>query len=87
MSLNRILKRLLNLKLYIFIKRFLTIKPPCIRSKTEKSAKNLDCLKATANLAAVEIAEHDTEAVSHKTRDATSLESNSCTASRFFFFL
>ena len=58
------------------MKRFLTIKPPCIRSKTEKSTKNLDCLKATANLAAVETAEHDTEAVSHKTRDATSLECN-----------
>ena len=76
MSLNRILKRLLNLKLYISIKRFLTLKPPRIRSKTEKSTKNIDCLRASANLAAVETAEHDTEAVSHKTRDATSPECN-----------
>ena len=59
------------------MKRFLTFKPPLIRTKPEKSTKNLDCLKATANLAAVETAEHDTEAVSHKTRDATSLECNS----------
>ena len=58
------------------MKRFLTFKPPLIRSKTEKSTKNLDCLRATANLAAVETAEHDTEAVSHKTRDARSLECN-----------
>ena len=58
------------------MKRFLTVKPPRIRSKTEKSTKNLDCLKASANLAAVETAEHDTKAVSHKTRDATSLECN-----------
>ena len=58
------------------MKRFLTLKPPRIRSKTEKSTKNLDCLNATANLAAVETAEHDTEAVSHKTRDARSAECN-----------
>ena len=76
MSLNRILTKLLNLELYISMKRFLTFKPPLIRSKTEKSTKNLDCLRAPANLAAVETAEHDTEAVSHKTRDASSLESN-----------
>ena len=76
MSLNRILKRLLNLKLYISVERFLTLKPPRIRSKTEKLTKNLDCLRATANLAAVETAEHDTEAVSHKTMDASSPESN-----------
>ena len=56
--------------------KFLTLKPPRIWSKTEKSTKNLDCLKATANLAAVETAEHDTEAVSHKTRDASSIECN-----------
>ena len=76
MSLNRILTKLLNLELYISMKRFLTFKPPLIRSKTEKSTKNLDCLRATANLAAVKTAEHDTEAVSHKTRDARSLECN-----------
>ena len=76
MSLNRILTKLLNLELYISMKRFLTFKPPLIRSKTEKSTKNLDCLRATANLAAVETAEHDTEAVSHKTGDARSLECN-----------
>ena len=58
------------------MKRFLTLKPPRIRSKTEKSTKNLDCLKATANLAAFETAAHDTEAVSNKTRDATSFECN-----------
>ena len=58
------------------MKRFLTFKPPLIRSKTEKSTKNLDCLKATAHLAAVETAEYDTEAVPHKTRDARSLECN-----------
>ena len=58
------------------MKRFLTFKPPLIRSKTEKSTKNLDCLKATAHLAAVETAEYDTEAVSHKTRDARSHECN-----------
>ena len=58
------------------MKRFLTLKPPRIRSNTEKPTKNLDCLKATVNLAAVETAEHDTEAASHKTRDATSLKSN-----------
>ena len=61
------------------MKRFLTFKPPLIRSKTEKSTKNLDCLKATAHLAAVETAEYDTEAVPHKTRDARSLECNTCT--------
>ena len=76
MSLNRRLKRLLNLKLYVSMKRFLTVKPPRTRSKTEISTKNQDCLKATYNLAAVETAEHDTEAVLHKTRDASSLESN-----------
>ena len=59
------------------MKMFLTLKPPRIRSKTEKSTKNLDCLKATANLAAVETAEHDIEAVSYITRDATSHECNS----------
>ena len=48
------------------MKRFLTFKPPRIRSKTEKPTKILDCLKFTANLAAVETAEHDTEAVPHK---------------------
>ena len=53
------------------MKMFLTLKPPRIRSKTEKPTKNLDCLKATANLAAVETAEHDTEAVLHKTLRAT----------------
>ena len=58
------------------MKRFLTFKPPLIRSKTEKSTKNLDCLKAAANLAVVETVEHDTEAVSHKTRDARSHECN-----------
>ena len=58
------------------MKMFLTLKPPRIRSKTEKSTKNLDCLRATANLAAFETAEHDTEAVSHKTRDASNLECN-----------
>ena len=58
------------------MKRFLILKPPRIWSKTEKSTKNLNCLKATANLAAVETAEHDTEAVSYKTRDETSFESN-----------
>ena len=58
------------------MKRFLTFKPPLIRSKTEKSTKNLDCLKATAHLAAVETAEYDTEAVPHKTRDASSSECN-----------
>ena len=63
MSLNTILERLLNLKLYITMKMFLILKPLRIRSKTEKSIKNLDCLKATANLAAVKTAEHDTEAV------------------------
>ena len=76
MSLNRILTKLLNLELYISMKRFLTFKPPLIRSKTEKSTKNLDCLKATAHLAAVETAEYDTEAVPHKTRDARSLKCN-----------
>ena len=45
-----------------------------IQIKLEKSTKNLDCIKATANLAAVETAEHYTEAVSHKTRDASSSE-------------
>ena len=75
MSLNRILKLLLNLKLYISIKRFLTLMPRS-RSKTEKSTKNQDCLKATANLTAVETAEHDTEAVPYKTRDVSSFESN-----------
>ena len=60
------------------MKMFLTFKPPLIRSKTEKSTKNLDCLKATAHLAAVETAEYDTEAVPHKTRDARSLECNNC---------
>ena len=57
------------------MKRFLTLMPRS-RSKTEKLTKNLDCLKATANLAAVETTEHDTEAASHKTRDASGLESN-----------
>ena len=75
MSLNRILKILLNLKLYISIKRFLTLMPRS-RSNTEKSTKNVYCPKATANLAAVETAEHDTEVASHKTSDASSLESN-----------
>ena len=56
------------------MERFLALKPPRIRSKTEKSTKNLDCLNATANLAAVETAKHDTEAVSHKTREASSSE-------------
>ena len=46
------------------------------RLKTEKSTKNPDCLKATVNLAAVETTKHDTEAVSHKTGDASGLESN-----------
>ena len=76
MSLNRILTKLLNLELYISMKRFLTFKPPLIRSKTEKSTKNQNCLRATAHLAAVETAEYDTEAVSHKTRDARSHECN-----------
>ena len=58
MSLNRILKRLLNLKLYISMKRFLTLMPRS-RSKTEKSTKNLYCLKATANLASVDEDEDD----------------------------
>ena len=51
---------------------FLALKPPRIRSKTEKSTKNLDCLKAAANLAAVETAAHDTTI----TWDATSFECN-----------
>ena len=76
MSLNRRLKRLLNLKLYVTMKIFLTLKPPCTRSQTETSTKNQDCLKATASLAAVQTAEHDTEAVSHKTWDESGLESN-----------
>ena len=76
MSLNKRSKRLLNLKRFISMKRFLNLKPSRFRSKTEKSTKNLDCLKATAHLAAVETAEHDTEAVSHITRDARSLECN-----------
>ena len=76
MSLNRKLKILLNLKQYISMKRFLTLKPPRFRSKTEKSTKNLECLKATANLTAVETAKHDTEAVSHKTRSASGFECN-----------
>ena len=58
------------------MKRFLTLKPPRTRSQTETSTKNQDCLKATTNLATVETAEHDTEVVSHKSRDASSLESN-----------
>ena len=77
MSLNKRSKRLLNLKRFISMKRFLNLKPSRFRSKTEKSTKNLDCLKATANLAAVETVEHDTEAVSHITRDVTSIECNS----------
>ena len=80
MSLNRILKRLLNLKLYVSMKRFLTLKPPRIRSQTEISTKNQDCPKDTANLAAVETAEHDTKAVPDKTRDASSVEGNNRTA-------
>ena len=58
------------------MKSFLTLKPFRTRSKTKKSTKSPNCLKATANLAAVETAEHDTEAVSHKTRNVSSLESN-----------
>ena len=54
------------------MKRLLNLKPRS-RSKTEKSTKNLDYLKATANLAAVETAEHY---VSHITRDASGLECN-----------
>ena len=69
------------------MKRFLTLKPPRIWTKTEKSTKNLDCLKATANLAAVETAEHDTEAVSHKTRNASGLESNKFILYRLYFIL
>ena len=71
MSLKRRLNRLLNFKLYFTIKRFLTLKS---RSQTEISTKNQDCPKATANLAVVETAEHDSEAVSYKTRDASSRE-------------
>ena len=63
MSSNRRLKRLLNLKLCVTMKRFLIFKPPRTQSQTEISTKNQDCLKATAYLAAVETAEHDTEAV------------------------
>ena len=58
------------------MKIFLTIKPPCTQSQTETSTENQNSLKATASLAAVETAEHDTEAVSHKTRDAKRLEKN-----------
>ena len=54
------------------MKRILTLKPPRIRSKTKKSTKNLDFLKPTANLAAVETAAHDTTI----TWDATSFECN-----------
>ena len=40
------------------MKRFLTLMPRS-RSKTEKSTKNLYCLKATANLASVDEDEDD----------------------------
>ena len=76
MPLNRRLKTILNLKLYVTMKRFLALKPPRTRSKTETPTKYQDCLKATAYLAVVETAEHDTEAVSHKTRSASNHESN-----------
>ena len=69
------------------MKRFLTFKPPLIRSKTEKSTKNLNCLKATANLAAFVTAEHDTEAVSHKTKDVRSHECNRDTEDYLFIKL
>ena len=75
MSLIRRLKRLLNLKLYVTMKRFLTLKPPRTRSHTEILTTNQDFgPKATVNLAAVETAGHDTETFSHKTKDANSLE-------------
>ena len=77
------LKRLLNLKLYLTMKRFLTLKPPRTWSKTEKLTKNLNCHKATENLAAFETAEHDTEAASHNTSDASGHESNICATKKF----
>ena len=59
------------------MKKFLPFKPPRTRSQTEILTTNQDFPKATANLAAVETAEHDTDTFSHKTRDASSLlESN-----------
>ena len=66
------------------MKMFLTVKPPRTRSKTEISTKNQDCPEATTNLAAVEAAEHDTEAVSCKFRDASSLESNNKTVKKSY---
>ena len=58
------------------MKRLLTLKQPHNTSQTEISTKNQDCPEATANLAAVETAEHNTEAVSHKARYLSSSESN-----------
>ena len=54
MSLNRRLKKLLILKLYVSMKKFLTLKPSQTQSQTNVSIKNQDCSKDTANLAAVE---------------------------------
>ena len=74
MSLNRRLKKLLILKLYVSMKKFLTLKPSQTQSQTNVSIKNQDCSKDTANLAAVENMVQ--RQFQRRTRDASSLESN-----------
>ena len=83
MSLNRRLKRLLNLKLYVTKKMFLTLKPPRTQSQIEILTTNQDCPKATANLAVVETAEHATMVVSYITRYASSPESSTINIGEF----
>ena len=83
MSLNRRLKISLDIKLYINIKRFLTLNQPCTRSQTKTPTKNQDCPKATANLAVVETAEHATMVVSYITRYASSPESSTINIGEF----
>ena len=58
-------KGIVTLKLYVTMKRFLTLKPSHTRSQTESSTKNQDCSETTANLSPVKTEEPVTEAVSH----------------------
>ena len=57
---------IVTLKLYVAMKRFLTLKPSHTRSQTESSTINQDCPETTANLAPSKTVEPITEAVLHK---------------------
>ena len=70
------LKKVSILKLYMTIKKVLTIRQ--YRTRTEGSIKNEDCPKTTLKLAPVETTEPVTEVVSNKTADLSSTESNYC---------